>query len=176
TGTPLVIFNPVSMERREPVEATVTLDVPAATVSILDPSTGEKIPSQVLSTNGRQVRVLFLANAPSVGYKVYLVSPAAAPGVPPALKVTANSLENNRIAVKIDANGDIASIYDKDAKHELLSAPIMLELRDNPSTTWPAWEVLYETVRSPAREYAADPTVKIVERGPVRATLEITRK
>src|SRR6185436_20557380 len=27
TGTPLVIFNPVSMERRDPVEATVTLDV-----------------------------------------------------------------------------------------------------------------------------------------------------
>ena len=41
-------------------------------------------------------------------------------------------------------NGDIASIYDKDAKHELLRAPVMLEMRDDPSRTWPAWEVLYD--------------------------------
>ncbi len=52
----------------------------------------------------------------------------------------------------------------------------MLELRDNPSASWPAWEVLYDVVQSPAREYVANPAIRIVERGPARVALEITRK
>ena len=78
--------------------------------------------------------------------------------------------------MKIDQNGDISSIYDKDAKHELLKAPIMLELRDNPSPSWPAWEVLYDVVQSPAREYVVEPDDQVIERGPARVALEITRK
>ena len=34
---------------------------------------------------------------------------------------------------------------------------MMLELRDNPSPSWPAWEVLYDTVQAPAREYVVEP-------------------
>jgi alpha-mannosidase len=90
------------------------------------------------------------------------------------LSVTQTSLENNRLTVTIDRNGDIASIYDKDAKHELLSAPAMLELRDNLSPPWPAWEVLYDTVQAPAREYVSKPMIRIVERGPVRVAIAST--
>jgi alpha-mannosidase len=175
-GVPLVVYNPVSMERREPVEATITLGASTAAVQVVDASTGHTVPAQVLGTSGSDVHILFLATVPSVGFAVFHVSPAPAPPEATSLKVTPTSLENNRIAVKIDQNGDISSIYDKDAKHELLSAPIMLELRDNPSPSWPAWEVLYDTVQAPAREYAASPTVKVIERGPVRAALEVTRK
>jgi len=119
-----------------------------------------------------------LAEVPSVGYKVFRVSSAtaaAAAAKASELDIDGTSLENNRLTVKVDRNGDIASIYDKDAKRDLLSAPVMLELRDDPSPAWPAWEVLYDTVRSPARQYLSRPTIRIVERGPVRASLEITR-
>jgi alpha-mannosidase len=176
TGVPLVVYNPVSAERREPVEAVVhfTGAAPAA-VRVVDAATGNPALAQVLSTSGQDAHVLFLADVPSVGYKVFHVSPAAAAPAS-SLHVTPTSLENNRLSVKIDQDGDISSIYDKDAKHELLSAPVMLELRDNPSPSWPAWEVLYSTVESPAREYVANPVVRVVERGPVRVTLEITRK
>jgi alpha-mannosidase len=176
-GTPLVIYNPVSMARREPVEATVKFGAPATAVKVVDDSTGETVPSQVLGTAGGETRILFLASVPSVGFAVFHVSPAAVPTAPAtSLRVTPTSIENNRLSVKIDQNGDIASIYDKDAKHELLKAPVMLELRDNPSPAWPAWEVLYDTVQAPAREYAANPVIRIVERGPARVALEITRK
>jgi len=177
TGTPIVVYNPVSMNRREPVEATLNLIPPATAVTVVDASTGATVPSQVLTSSAGGTSIAFQADVPSMGFAVYHVRPvAAAAATPSSLKVTASSLENNRIRVKIDENGDIASIYDKDAKHELLSAPIMLELRDNPSPSWPAWEVLYDTVQSPAREYVSNPTIKILERGPVRAGLEITRK
>ncbi len=36
------------------------------------------------------------------------------------LRVTENSLENARYLVKLDDNGDVSSIYDKEARNELL--------------------------------------------------------
>jgi alpha-mannosidase len=174
-GLALVVFNPLSIERRDRVEATVKLPA-AAGVQVVEASNGRAVPSQVLSTGAEGTKILFLAQVPSVGFKVFHVRGASVqPSAGSHLRVTPGSLENNRLSVKIDENGDIASIYDKDAKRELLKAPVMLELRDNPSASWPAWEVLYETVQAPAREYLAHPTVRIVERGPVRVALEITR-
>jgi alpha-mannosidase len=176
-GIPLVVFNPLSAARREPVEATVRLATPAAGVRVVDASNGRAVPAQVLGTSPAGTRILFLADAPSIGFKVFHVTPAPAAATAAAsVKVSGSTLENNRITVRIDANGDIASIYDKDAKRELLKAPIMLELRDNPSPPWPAWEVLFDTVQSPAREYVSNPTMRVVERGPVRAAIEIKRQ
>ncbi len=176
TGVPLVVYNPVSMARQEPVEATVQLPPGTSAVRVTD-GAGRVVPSQVLGTSSAGTHILFLADVPSIGFAVFHAAGApAGAAAATSLKVTTRTLENNRIAVKIDENGDIASIYDKDAKRELLKAPVMLELRDNPSPSWPAWEVLYETVQSPAREYAANPTIRVVERGPVRVALEITRK
>lgn len=177
TGTPLVIFNPLSTDRHEPVEATVHLTAPAASsLSVVDADSGETVPAQVLERTPGTAKVLFMADVPAVGFKVVHVRAAAAPKEPtPSVSVGENSLENNRLSVKVDRNGDISSIYDKDAKRELLRAPIMLELRDDPSGNWPAWEVQYDTVQAPAREYVAHPVMKVIERGPVRAAIEITR-
>ena len=179
-GIPLVVFNPLSTARRDVVEATVRLGRPAAALRVVDAATGRAVPSQIAGTSADGTRILFLADVPSVGFKVFHVRAGeakASPYVPsPSLKVGANSLENNRLSVKLDRNGDIASIYDKDAKRELLKAPIMLELRDNPSPPWPAWEVLWTTrCRRPRARYVANPTMRIVERGPARAAIEITR-
>ena len=175
-GVPLVVFNPVSMERTEAIEATVKLGAPAAAINVIDASTGLPVPAQMVGAADGGTRIVFVGTVPSLGYRVFNVVPSAGGGSAGALKVSASLLENNRISVKIDSNGDISSIYDKDAKRELLRAPIMLELRDNPSGSWPAWEVLYDTVQSPAREYVADPVIKVIERGPARVALEITRK
>jgi alpha-mannosidase len=175
-GTPLVIFNPLSTERHEPVEATVTLAAPAVALSVVDGATGETVPAQILERTPGSARILFMADVPPVGFKVVHVRAAAARGAGNApVAVTDHTIENNRLSVTIDRNGDISSIYDKAAKRELLRAPVMLELRDDPSGNWPAWEVLYDTVQAPAREYVAHPAMKVIERGPVRAAIEITR-
>jgi alpha-mannosidase len=202
SGIPLIVYNPLSMARRDPVEATVRFPNAApARVRVIDADTGDEVLAQVLSTSGREARIIFLAEVPSVGFKVFHVAARnpeprtreprtrepgteprtqnPEPGASTSLRVTESTrestLENNRIKVTIDQNGDISSIVDKDAKRELLKAPVMLELRDDLSPAWPAWEVLYETVQAPAREYVANPIVRIIERGPVRVALEITR-
>ncbi|HEX5069444.1 MAG TPA: glycoside hydrolase family 38 C-terminal domain-containing protein [Vicinamibacterales bacterium] len=176
-GIPLVVYNPVSMDRTEPIEATVTLPASTAAIRVTDAATGEAVPAQITGTAGG-THIVFVGTVPSLGYRVFNVSAAPAGSAPPATSVraTSSTLENNRISVRIDSHGDIASIYDKDARHELLKAPIMLELRDNPSPSWPAWEVLYDTVQSPAREYVSNPTIRVIEQGPARAAIEITRK
>src|SRR5439155_11848190 len=109
-------------------------------------------------------------------FKVFEILPGAPPRPTNAsLRVTESSLENERYAVKIDSNGDVASIFDKDAGHELLQAPVRLELRDDPSPDKPAWRILWDTVKSPPREFVTAPTIRVVERGPVRVAIEITR-
>ncbi len=49
-------------------------------------------------------------------------------------------------------------------------------MRDDPSPDKPAWRILYETVTAPVRDYPVKPVIRIVERGPVRVALEITRQ
>ena len=178
TGVPLVVYNPLSAARRDAVEATVEFPgaLPAA-IRVVDRATEREVPAQILSANGSTARVLFLADVPSVAYKVFDVrpAPAAASAASGNLSVTSSSLENARYTVRIDANGDIASVFDRDASRELLAAPARLEMRDDPSPDKPAWRILYSTVTAPVREFVAKPQVRIVENGPVRVALEISR-
>jgi len=178
SGIPLIVYNAISAARRDPVEATVQFGRPApAAIRVIDRGNGRDVPAQILERHGDQARIVFLADVPSIGFKVFEVRPGtSAQRETSSLKVTPSSLENARYAVKIDSNGDLASIFDKEAERELLKAPIRLELRDDPSPDKPAWRILFDTVSAPPREYATAPQVRIVERGPARIALEIARK
>jgi alpha-mannosidase len=177
-GIPLVVYNPWANSRRDSAEAVVQFRGPApAVIRVVDWMTGKDTAAQILDRRANQARILFLADVPPVGYKVFEVRPAAAstPRRSP-LRITPSSLENARYAVRIDSNGDLSSVFDKEAGRELLKGPARLELRDDPSPDKPAWRILWDTVNSAPREYVAGPQVRIVERGPVRIALEITRQ
>ena len=178
TGIPLVVYNPLSVARRDPVEATVTFagSAPAA-IHVLDRATQRNVSVQILERQGNTARILFRAEVPSVGFKVFEVLPGASRlRMSSSLNVAVSSLENARYKVRIDRNGDLASILDKEARRELLKAPIRLELRNNPSPDKPAWRILWNTINEAPREYLAEPEVRVVEGGPVRVAVEITRK
>jgi alpha-mannosidase len=178
TGVPLVVYNPVASARKDAVEATVQFAVRApAGVRVVDRETGQEVLSQILSTTGRSLRILFLADVPSVGFKVFEVRPALlrkAPA-PSSVAVTRSSLQNARYTVTIDANGDVSSIFDRQAGVELLKAPIALQMLKDDSGRWPAWEILFESVSAAPQARFSSPRVRVVERGPVRVTLEISR-
>ena len=150
-GIPLVVYNPLSTTRRDPVEATVEFKAAApAAIRVVDRVTGRAVLAQVLERIGNKARILFVADMPSVGFKVFEVLPGATRQTARSpLSVTADSLENARYQVKIDSNGDLASIFDKEAARELLRTPARLELRDDPSPDKPAWRILWDTVNSP---------------------------
>lgn len=175
-GTPIVVFNPLNIEREDVVEASITFPggVPQA-VRVAGPD-GREVPAQLNGANNGVAKVLFLAKAPSVGYAVYDVQPAeAAPSS--SLQVSESSLENGRYRVKIDENGDVSSIFDKKLNRELLAAPIRFAIiTDNPQH-WPAWNMDFADERRPPRTLVGGPAkIRVVESGPARVAVEISRQ
>jgi len=177
-GVPLVVYNPISSSRHEPVEATVEFPGAApSAVRVIDSATGRAVLSQLLSTHGNEAKILFLAEMLPVDFKVFEVQAGASPqAARSSLSVTPSSLGSSRYSIKVDSNGDLSSIVDKDAGRELLKAPVRLEMRDDPSPDKPAWRILWDTVNSAPREFVSAPEIHIVEQGPVRVSLEITRR
>lgn len=176
-GIAVAVYNPVSIDRIDFVEATVRFPggAPAA-IRVFGPD-GKEAPSQMTGIHSDSVGLLFLANVPSVGWAVYDVRPAADAFQSAGLTVSSESLENARYRVKIDENGDVASIYDKPNDREMLSAPIRLEMLFDKPNAWPSWELDYDEVEAEPRGYVSGPaTIEVIESGPVRGSLLITRK
>ncbi len=173
TGVPVVVFNPLNIAREDLVEADLAFPGgPPTAVHVLGPD-GKEVPAQI--SNGK---VLFLAKAPSVGYAVYDVQPgAAAAQIPSALQVSENSLENPYYRVKLNADGDVSSIFDKAIGRELLAAPARLAISyDNPRQ-WPAWNMDWDQEQATPKAYVAGPArIRVVESGPVRAAIEVSRE
>jgi len=177
-GVPLVVNNPVAAGRAGTVEATLRLPSLPEYVRVFD-SGGREAPSQILSREGMEYRIRFLAEVDSMGYRVYEVRPSETPcAVATGLRLDGNVLENEKYRVTVDANGDISSIIDKALGKELLSKPIRLGLFDNSPVEWPSWELEFEDYynSAPARYVAGAPRIAVEENGPARVSLRIERE
>ncbi len=175
-GVPVVVYNPISIVREDLVEATVELPGTFDQVKVIDAS-GKEVPSQVVKMNGRKATVLFVALCPPVSYSVFDITPSdKACTLATGLKSGKNRLENNHYKVTIDRNGDVSSVIDKLSKKELLKSPIRLQLLDDQSVSWPAWEIMYDAVTQEPRSFFTEPVITLAENGPARVTLKIVRK
>ena len=176
-GIPLIVYNS-GVGQRAAVEASVKFKGEApATIKVVDTWSKETVPSQILERKGDTARILFLTSSWANSFKVYRVVPGAVVvPVDPSVRASASSIETSYYKVEIDKNGDISSIVEKLHMRELLKAPIRLELRDDPSPDKPAWRILWDTVNAPPREYVQSPEIRVVENGPVRVAIEITRQ
>ena len=170
-GIPMVIFNPLNIAREDVVEASVEFPhgIPKA-VRVTSPD-GKDVPAQI--SGGK---VIFVASLPSVGYAVYDVQPADGPAASSSLQVSKDGLENAYYRVRLNQDGDVASIFDKENGRELLSAPARLALSyDNPSQ-WPAWNMDWEQEQAAPKQYVSGPAqIRVVEDGPARVAIEVTR-
>lgn len=172
SGTPLVVFNSLNIDREDLVEAKVPFTGTAPQAVRVKGPDGKEIPAQM--SDGT---VLFVAKTPSVGFAVYDVVPASSPAKSSALKVTANSLENARYKVQVNADGDVSSVFDKSLSKELLSAPIRLALSNDTPRYWPAWNMDFDQEQAPPLAYVGGPAqIRIKENGPVRVSLEVSRE
>ena len=174
-GVPVAIYNPLAIEREDPVEATIPISGPAPeSITAYNPE-GAPVPTQILSTDGTSAHVLFIAKVPSTGYAIYDLRPIS-DAAPSSLKVTSDSLENSRYRVTLNAAGDIGSIFDKSLNRELLSAPARLSIHTENPANYPAWNMDWEDREKPVRDFVSGPaTIRIVENGPARVALEVRR-
>jgi alpha-mannosidase len=176
-GTPIVIYNSLNIPRQDVVETSITFPdgVPKA-VRVVGPD-GKEVPAQIEDAVDNAAKVVFVAEIPSVGYAVYDVQTAESPFSASQLQVSEFSLENSRYRIKIDEGGDVSSIFDKKIQRELLSAPIRLViLTDNPEH-WPAWNMDFDDEQRPPRTIVGGPAkIRVVENGPARVAVQITRQ
>ncbi len=181
-GTPLVLFNPLSVEREDVVEAEIPGDFAVAkSVTVTGPD-GKPVPAQIIGGNTSMVRVAFLAKVTSVGFASYNAKlGTGAPTADASLHADNKGLENSRYVVKIDDNGDVASIRDKKANRELLSAPAKLGLHYENPKNWPAWNQDWADRQLPVKAVvgataSGSAKVRVIENGPARVTVEIVRE
>jgi alpha-mannosidase len=170
-GIPIVVYNPLNVEREDVVEADVS--VFGVVARVVGPD-GREVPTQVVGE-----KLLFLARVPSVGYAVYDVQRGLSrePSSVTNLKVTDSGLENERYRVTLSSDGDVASIFDKKLKRELLEAPMRLAIKDDTPAQWPAWNMDWTDQTKAPRAHVSGPArIRVVEKGPVRVAIEVVRE
>jgi alpha-mannosidase len=191
-GTAVVVYNPLNIAREDVVEADIALPEDVRGIQVFGPD-GKEVPAQLAGK-----KILFLAKVPSVGFAVFDVqaNPKKVEALafkpweirPISERFSAgdkgsdlgadnSSLENPRYRIKLDKNGDVSSIFDKTLNKELLSSPLRLAFQTEKPHDWPAWNMDWDNQQKPPRSYVQGPAkVRIVEKGPVRAALEISRE
>lgn len=177
-GIPIIVYNPLSIQREDVVEAKVNLETEPQSISVYNPL-GEVVPTQMIEFKNGVLSFIFKANVPSLGYATYdlRINDNSAAALPSSLNLTTNTIENSEYIVKINTTGDVYSILDKkQANKELLKSPIrMAQLSDQPGF-WASWEVSWDdVVRTPYAYINDNVNLSIAENGPLRSTLKISR-
>lgn len=172
-GTPVVVYNPVSVERNDVVVA--ELDIKAPFVRVFD-GMGNEVPAQISKANGKTV-VKFIAKVAPVSCTVFDVqeSETASP-ITSNISVNGNVLENQRYVVTIDENGDIASIVDKaNDNFELLKTPAHLEIGPDSSVNWPSWELVLKDSMAEPKLVGGNAEIEVVDNGPAVVSIKVKR-
>ena len=177
-GIPIIVYNPLSIERTDAVDATVTFtnEIPK-NIKVFDGNNKEVL-SQILKIDGNKVRLLILAKVQSLSLSVYFVRTDNTPStLTSTLKCTDYTIENDKISLKINSNGDISNILDKIANKKILKAPSRLVFQYEKPKDYPAWNMDWtDRQKKPIGYVDGKASIRIIENGPVRSTIEVTRE
>lgn len=172
-GQPIVVFNPLSIEREDVVELMIPSN--QAPGFILDYD-GKVLPVQTQQVDERTSKVCFVAKVPALSFAVFHPVPGSTV-FQSTLKATERSLENDHYKVTLDDRGDVSSIIDKKTGSEVLSAPARLAFMHEDPKQYPAWNMDWDDQKQPPYAYVdGKPTFRVVENGPVRVAIEVTRE
>lgn len=162
-GDKLTVFNTLGMNRNDIVK----IDAMNAT-ALTD---GKEIYPVQVTKDGA---IVFLKNIPSKGYVT--LSETTIEAVTP-FTITDNSIETPYYVIQLDEFGQFTSIFDKEAKREVLIAGTVgneLRIYEDKPMNYSNWDIdIYYQEKS----WAVTDVTKMewTECGPVRATLEIER-
>lgn len=176
-GIPVVLYNANAFPVSDVVE--INLDMPSAPKDFkVYNDEGEKVASQFLGYKNGKVHLLVAASIPSCGYCVYDVrqdNKNSSSFTPQPTSV----IENTVYRLTLDDNGDISSLFDKINNKELVKGGESIRLAlftKNQSYSWPAWEILKETIDREPVSITDDVKISLSENGPLRKTVCIEKK
>jgi alpha-mannosidase len=183
TTASVLVANPLAWSRSDLVVANVQLPEASANGLIVLGADGALLESQVLSEDQKthSAHVLIKTrDVPSLGYQVLQVGPEAKDGLSVAshLKATGTTLENDLVRVTVDQkSGCITSLFDKKSNFETIAANScgnqLQTFKDTPEK-YDAWNIDPGTYDHYTPIDRAD-SVQLIDKGPLRASLRITR-
>lgn len=179
-GFPLIIFNPLSFKREDLVEAEIPL-TGKEVISVYSPD-GTMVPAQIISRENDTAHIIFSAETLPLSWTVYDIRKEENRNTHDT-EVTAREttdgfiLENHTYRVKINRDGFIFSIHDKNQDIEILEGTIHYELQKEKPKYFPAWNMDWkDRKKKPLLLTGTLESITITEQGPVRAAIEITRE
>jgi len=193
-GAGLVVFNSLCWPRRDVVAATVP--DPGGPLELVD-ARGQAVPAQVVGRRDGQAEIVFVGEAvPAMGYTTLCLRAAtgAAPGAAPEPELHVAwgasawtsaadpagpglSVTTPFYRVDLDDDGCITRLYDRQAEREVIPAGRRaneLQLFQDGPEEESAWNIHATYAK---RAYAWDPgtSVEVLEEGPVRLVVRVTR-
>jgi alpha-mannosidase len=171
---PIVVFNHHSWESRVNVE--LEIGGIKDTTTLVD-ETGKQVAFQLVqsqATAGGRFRLSFIAQLPSMGYRVYKVKTTSSETKLAVQPIKANdyALENDRLRLEFDPKtGFISSLFDKKVQYEVFrgpaARPVVIE---DKSDTW-SHNVFH--FNNKIGDFMAT-SVQRVEHGPVKSVIRVT--
>lgn len=181
-GVPVIIFNPLSWSRTDPVEMKVQFPEAVGALEVHDAS-GRVLASDVVArdddTHSVALRVV-AENVPPLGYEVVRVVPSAsAAAAHLTLKADAGSMENEFLRVQVDPRtGCITSLFDKKSGRETLASGgcgnLLQTFHDQPKE-YDAWNIDADFEKQKWDLTEAE-EVKLVENASARAVLRVRKR
>jgi len=110
TNPRFYVFNSLSWARTDYADFYVS---DTSAVHVVDIATGQQVPSQYVTVNGRTHLRVLASNVPSVGYKVFEIRSGAGTAFPDAATINGNVIENDFYRITVSSTGAITSLIDK---------------------------------------------------------------
>jgi alpha-mannosidase len=179
-GVPIVVWNQLNWARTETIPVSVQMPEPEPNgIAVVDAG-GKTVPMQVVSkdaaTNSYKL-LLQVHDVPSMGYTV-LYAIAGERKVTSDLQLHGTTMENSQLRVVLDPKtGCITSLYQKRTGVESIASGQcgnMLQAFVDNSVVEDAWNIDKDFEKYTTNLTMLD-SMKVVEQGPLRETIRITR-
>ncbi len=172
-GLPLVVFNPLSWERKDYVKAKLPRELQGKFLVLRDPR-GKVHPCEVFQEEG-ELYLGFIAEVPALGYVVYSLEEGKN-HLATNLRARDYVLENAYYRVKVNPRtGNISSLYYKRLGKEFIPSGRegnLLQVWEDIPERWDAWNIGY-TGRM--WEINRADSVKLIHLSPVRAVIRVKK-
>lgn len=177
-GMPVVVYNPLSFQRTDIVEARLTMPAKPEGLRVFDKD-GKEVLSQISSYDKKTGEVVFLfaATVPSLGYSVYDVRFGEASQLTSSLRMDRRShqLSNGNYRLTLSETGDPSQLIDLANNRQVLSASQLQMIYDH-EDTWPSWEISYTDILRTPTAVNENVSITKAEDGPLRKSFRVVKE
>lgn len=177
-GMPVVVYNPLSFQRTDIVEARLTMPAKPEGLRVFDKD-GKEVLSQISSYDEKTGEVVFLfaATVPSLGYAVYDVRFGEASQLTSSLRMDrlSHQLSNGNYRLTLSETGDPSQLIDLANNRQVLSASQLQMIYDH-EDTWPSWEISYTDILRTPTAVNENVSITKAEDGPLRKSFRVVKE